>query len=204
MKEVKSFICNQCGKKFHNLKAVTGHKRIHSLKYKKKLTENGKLDRGVKEELCSTFDDMEQDEAANAALTLMMLRGESRELGSGQTSMDLGKNKSRDRSKRKTFKCAVCFKEFASGNALGGHMRAHYGKCLVCFKEFESGEDLEDHKRAACCVKIGSSKDYKCSICFRKFRSGTALGGHKRVHSNVITKQQGSNVLDLHQEIQIG
>ncbi|GJR91446.1 zinc finger protein 271 [Tanacetum coccineum] len=166
MKEEKPF---KCGKKFHNLKAVTGHKRIHSLRYKK----NG----GVKGEFCNSFDDLEQQEAAaNAALTLMMLRGNSREFGSGQSSMDLGKNKS-----RKTFKCAVCFKEFGSGNALGGHMRAHYYKCSVCLEAFMSGEDLEDHKRADCCVQKGS-RVYICSICFREFGSGTALGGHMRAH----------------------
>ncbi|GKA65278.1 zinc finger protein ZAT1-like protein [Tanacetum coccineum] len=115
-----------------------------------------------------------------------------------QSSRDLGKNKS-----RKTFKCAVCFKEFGSGSALGGHMRAHYRKCLVCSKEFESGEDLEDHKRANSCVKKGTT-GYKCSICYREFGLGKALGGHKRVHSNVVTKQQGSYTLDLLQEIQAG
>ncbi|GJW29548.1 zinc finger protein ZAT3 [Tanacetum coccineum] len=122
MKKEKPFICKQCGKKFHNLKAVTGHKRIHSLKYK--------TNRGVKGEFYTSFDDTEQDKAAAiAALTLMMLRGDSCEFGSGQSSQDLGKNKS-----RKSFKCAVCFKEFGSGSALGGHMRAHYYKCSVCLE----------------------------------------------------------------------
>ncbi|GKA15952.1 hypothetical protein Tco_0695699 [Tanacetum coccineum] len=91
----------------------------------------------------------EQDKAAaaNAALTLMMLRGDSRELGSGQSSRDVGKNKS-----RKSFKCAVCFKEFGefgSGTALGGHMGVHknvvtkqQGHTLDLLQEIQAGRSF--------------------------------------------------------------
>nr|GEV23673.1 hypothetical protein [Tanacetum cinerariifolium] len=85
--------------------------------------------------------------AANV-LTFMMLWGDSREFGSGQSSRDVGKNKLRN-----TFKCAICFKEFRSRSALVRHIKAIYKKCLVCSKVFESEEDLEDHKRANSCEK---------------------------------------------------
>lgn len=100
------------------------------------------------------------DEVEEGALCLMMLSrgimgfskkeviGESG-FGSGPTDMDLTNNnpmsnsqRSRDKGKRKAFddlcdirrskdhKCPICFKEFGSGQALGGHKKAHYNMLI--------------------------------------------------------------------------
>nr|GEV29769.1 reverse transcriptase domain-containing protein [Tanacetum cinerariifolium] len=63
-----------------------------------------KKNEGIKGEISTSYNDTEQDKAtaANAALTLMMLQGDSREFGSGQSSMNLGKN-----NLWKTFKCVA-------------------------------------------------------------------------------------------------
>ncbi|GKA16718.1 zinc finger, PHD-type containing protein [Tanacetum coccineum] len=228
--------CKKCGKLFVSLKALSGHMKSHSLKYKKKKINKERRLRTIYQyakcttndplTLCSTsFDNAEQkEEETAAAMGLMMLPNGFANSGGDEMvistlaklndisvhglghsdDMDLGKENLSSIGKKKTYKCAVCFKEFGSGQSLGGHQRAHYYKCLVCSEVFGSGEDLEDHKRAHCnvlvytcsiCFKVFGSErllgdhyrvHYKCVICFKKFRSGEAFENHKRARCKEI------------------
>nr|GFC73605.1 hypothetical protein [Tanacetum cinerariifolium] len=74
--------CKKCGKLFASSKALSGHMKAHSLKYKKKLNKERRLSTIYEYAkctttnepltLCTSFDNAEQEEAA-AAMGLMML-----------------------------------------------------------------------------------------------------------------------------------
>ncbi|PWA46894.1 uracil-DNA glycosylase, Uracil-DNA glycosylase-like protein [Artemisia annua] len=83
------------------------------------LTASGKL--SCKERGWVQFTDSVIETISKKKTRIVFLLGETmhkQNPGSGQSSIDLGNNNSRDISKRKTFNYAVSFKEFRSGNAL--------------------------------------------------------------------------------------
>ncbi|CAE6223453.1 unnamed protein product [Arabidopsis arenosa] len=90
------------------------------------------------------------------AFCLMLLARDGSDLDSVMAKEKLG------------YKCGVCYKAFASYQALGGHKASHRGLY---------GGGGNDKLTMSAAVK-----SHDCSVCGKSFATGQALGGHKRCH----------------------
>ncbi|XP_074375101.1 zinc finger protein ZAT9-like [Apium graveolens] len=105
------FRCVTCEKVFHSIQALNGHQRIHR-KYGN-CTEL-KLDRCRELTQTSFLSVPVVDSELESKKNLL-----EKETGVGVRSCD-------DVKKSNCYECSTCFKVFKSGQALGGHKRAHY------------------------------------------------------------------------------
>ncbi|KAI3447542.1 hypothetical protein Pfo_004207 [Paulownia fortunei] len=99
---VDVYQCKTCNKSFPSFQALGGHRASHKKPIKPVALEEKKPLRDLQENSPSNHDDS----------TILSLRIPSRILGSPQ-------------NKTRVHECSICGAEFASGQALGGHMRRH-------------------------------------------------------------------------------
>lgn len=104
------FRCVTCDKVFHSIQALNGHQRIHRT-YDKCIEL--KLERCRELTQTSFLSVPEVDPELESAKNLL-----EKETGVGVRSCDVKKSN--------CYECSTCFKVFKSGQALGGHKRAHY------------------------------------------------------------------------------
>lgn len=107
----KRYVCTQCNRAFHSYQALGGHRASHK---KNKGHADLKIESSENSEGIEFSPDNVEIEAMmykTQSLTKTRLYGESSEL-----------------LMSKSHECPICFKVFSSGQALGGHKRAHlYG-----------------------------------------------------------------------------
>ncbi|KAG6431040.1 hypothetical protein SASPL_109115 [Salvia splendens] len=107
-------------------------------------------------------------------------------------------------------RCKLCFRKFANGRALGGHMRSHVMKFYAedslpsSSEETESSiSDTTPEEHVAHCLmmmsrdtwhrrydkedeeKVIVKNKYRCEECKKLFRSYQALGGHRASHKKI-------------------
>ncbi|URE18236.1 hypothetical protein MUK42_12586 [Musa troglodytarum] len=75
------------------------------------------------------------------------------------------------------YQCSICFKTFASHQALGGHVANHN----------KNKSNVQEAPIAA--VGKAATAEHRCTICNLTFSSGQALGGHMRRHFNELQNQ---------------
>ncbi|GKU97295.1 hypothetical protein SLEP1_g10460 [Rubroshorea leprosula] len=102
------YSCKTCNKIFHSYRALGGHQTIH--RSNKSSTES------------KTGDSEEKIQAFNSNSTEIGASSKLVKLESIEDSVQHAIGGSRD---SKLHQCPLCFKVFASGQALGGHKRAH-------------------------------------------------------------------------------
>lgn len=82
------------------------------------------------------------------------------------------------KTKKKTFKCQICKKNFNDQSNYIRHTKIHYHeekfKCDVCLKTFTRKSNLSVHFR-----KHTGEKPYKCDICQLSFQRNDCLKKHK-------------------------
>ncbi|KAK1383552.1 hypothetical protein POM88_021287 [Heracleum sosnowskyi] len=104
------FKCRTCDKVFHSIQALNGHQRIH--RTYDSFTE-------LKVECCK---ELTQTSFLSVPVVDPELESDKnlpeKETGVGIRSCDVKKSN--------CYECSTCFKVFKSGQALGGHKRAHY------------------------------------------------------------------------------
>ncbi|XP_027129053.1 zinc finger protein 850 [Larimichthys crocea] len=95
-----------------------------------------------------------------------------------------GAKRSRDKclSRRKSFRCDICGKEYQSKSGLQTHLRSHTGEkpfmCKICGKTFSQLSTLNIH------IRIHTDeKPYLCTTCGKGFRCSGALLIHVRTHT---------------------
>ncbi|XP_049530912.1 zinc finger protein 660-like isoform X1 [Anopheles darlingi] len=85
-------------------------------------------------------------------------------------------------SRKKTFPCPQCGKNFICASALLAHLRTHTGErpfqCKYCDKRFSTptGQDLHERRHLGI-------KPHRCEICGRKFTESSNLEVHVRSHT---------------------
>lgn len=104
------FRCRTCDKVFHSIQALNGHQRIH--RTSDDCTEL-KVERCRELTQTSFLSVPVVDSELESAKNLL-----EKEIGVGVRSFDVKKSN--------FYECSTCFKVFKSGQALGGHKRAHY------------------------------------------------------------------------------
>ncbi|KAF5735583.1 putative zinc finger protein [Tripterygium wilfordii] len=128
------FQCNYCDKRFRSHQALGGHQTHHR---RPKSTVALEVDN------CSGngHDDCVPEPYVNAKLT--ELEGIDNSMEQEMDGVIVMNNGSVD---NKVHKCPICFKEFASGQALGGHKRAHSAKNSRTSEEqiAQKKQDLSD------------------------------------------------------------
>uniref|UniRef100_A0ABM5FV15 Zinc finger protein 420-like n=1 Tax=Pogona vitticeps TaxID=103695 RepID=A0ABM5FV15_9SAUR len=86
------------------------------------------------------------------------------------------------RTRKKSYKCLECGKNFCRSNSLAVHQRTHTGekpyKCSECGKSFSQRSTLADHQRTHT-----GEKPFTCSECGRSFSRSRALVNHQRIHT---------------------
>ncbi|XP_059624574.1 uncharacterized protein LOC132267431 [Cornus florida] len=106
--------CRTCNKIFHSYQALGGHRTSHRTITGSSPLKVESCEKGIQTNVLS-------DTEANFKLVKDECNENSIEDGLGRVSV------TRNVFKRsKEHECPVCFKVFASGQALGGHKRAHY------------------------------------------------------------------------------
>ncbi|XP_059639793.1 uncharacterized protein LOC132282195 [Cornus florida] len=106
--------CRACNKVFHSYQALGGHRGSHKTINSSSVL---KMERCKKSIQANLFCGIE----ANSKLDKHECSEDSPKEGLGGVAVT-----SWELEKSKEHKCPVCFKVFASGQALGGHKRAHY------------------------------------------------------------------------------
>lgn len=116
-----------------------------------------------------------------------------------------------DMEKKHRYRCKLCFRKFANGRALGGHMRSHMMKfsaedSLPSSSESSPASSISDttpEEHVAHCLvmmsrdtwhrryeeegeeKVIVKNKYRCGECKKRFRSYQALGGHRASHKKI-------------------
>ncbi|KAG6428004.1 hypothetical protein SASPL_112252 [Salvia splendens] len=107
----------------------------------------------------------------------------------------------------KKHRCKLCFRKFANGRALGGHMRSHmmkfYAEDSLPSSPVRSISDTTPEEHVARCLmmmsrdtwhrryeeegeqKVIVKNKYRCEECKKLFRSYQALGGHRASHKKI-------------------
>ncbi|KAK9272429.1 hypothetical protein L1049_002802 [Liquidambar formosana] len=106
--------CRTCGKVFHSHQALGGHQSSHK---STKSCSGSKIDCCEKGTQINHFPDIEAD-CKSVELECNENAADQEVGGATVTSSELKKSK--------VHECPICLKLFASGQALGGHMRAHF------------------------------------------------------------------------------
>ncbi|WOG90347.1 hypothetical protein DCAR_0209591 [Daucus carota subsp. sativus] len=91
-------------------------------------------------------------------------------------SRDKWRVKAPSQTRKRSYKCETCNKEFGTFQALGGHGTSH----KKVKKRLDHDESMEEKPRKN--KENVGRKLHECPVCFRVFGSGQALGGHKRSH----------------------
>uniref|UniRef100_A0A0D9XVN6 C2H2-type domain-containing protein n=1 Tax=Leersia perrieri TaxID=77586 RepID=A0A0D9XVN6_9ORYZ len=84
-------------------------------------------------------------------------------------------------------RCDMCGKVFATGQALGGHMRRHrplMGTTTATMSGSSSTTSEEERRRrgATATESKAAAAAFECRTCGRRFTSHQALGGHRTSH----------------------
>lgn len=110
--ENSEYKCKTCNKNFHSYQALGGHQSMHR-------TENFRV---LEIWNCKTSSqsNIVPETEANFEVVNLECRENSEEQKISRVSLP-----SYEFKERKEHKCHICFKVFASGQALGGHKRAH-------------------------------------------------------------------------------
>ncbi|CAL5370715.1 unnamed protein product [Camellia sinensis] len=105
----REYTCKTCNKIFHSYRALGGHRANHkTISSSENRTVEANISPLTNTEANSKLDKLECNE--NAV----------------EHDIGLGAMTSYELKKSKDHKCPICFKVFPSGQALGGHKRAHY------------------------------------------------------------------------------
>ena len=90
--------------------------------------------------------------------------------------------KSQRASKKKTYNCSDCGKNFSDRSNFFRHERIHTGekpyKCVDCGKAFIQSSSLTEHQRTHT-----GEKPYKCKVCGKAFTVNSSLVQHLRIHT---------------------
>ncbi|KAJ8461293.1 hypothetical protein OPV22_034219 [Ensete ventricosum] len=105
--------------------------------------------------------------------------------GSKKRKIDSGKTPTRCRR----YQCSVCFKTFASHQALGGHTASHNKNKSNAQEVPTAAGNGCVHIAAANAVSKAATAEHRCTNCSLTFSSGQALGGHMRRHFNELQNQ---------------
>ncbi|XP_070404856.1 uncharacterized protein [Nothobranchius furzeri] len=169
-KELKSFSCDDCGKRFSALCDLNVHTRVHT---------------GDKSFACETCGRRFSQKAA-LNRHMRVHTGEKpfacelcEKIFSSKTQLN---SHIRVHTGEKPFPCELCDKIFCYKTALNYHMKAHTGEkpfaCDLCEKRFSSKTQLNSHMR----VHTGE-KPFACELCGKKFAHKVSLNYHIRVHT---------------------
>ncbi|KAG8232206.1 hypothetical protein J437_LFUL010508 [Ladona fulva] len=87
-----------------------------------------------------------------------------------------------DNSKKTTFECSFCWKEFAFKSRMIQHLKTHTGekpfKCELCEYRTSDRSNLKTHMR-----KHTGEKPFKCNHCEYKTSFNASLKSHLRTHT---------------------
>ncbi|XP_065015487.1 zinc finger protein ZAT9-like [Musa acuminata AAA Group] len=86
------------------------------------------------------------------------------------------------------YQCSICFKTFASHQALGGHIASH-NKNKSNVQEAPIAAENGCVHIAPNAVSKAATAEHRCTICNLTFSTGQALGGHMRRHFNELQNQ---------------
>ncbi|XP_076924984.1 zinc finger protein ZAT9-like [Bidens hawaiensis] len=187
-------ICKECGKGFQSWKALFGHMKCHSLKNKKiaslnqdswsnhlgnkkSYAKNGP----IKRSRSSLVSEIEQEEEAEVAMSLMML---SRDMGSRCSKSSVlvnlrkvegTKDFIKKGSKMKKFKETEVGFDFVERSEVG----------LIKISNIDSGFGG---------LKDSNKRKFECVTCDKSFPSHQALCGHKASHQKVLKRDFDSKI----------
>ncbi|THG05058.1 hypothetical protein TEA_012864 [Camellia sinensis var. sinensis] len=191
----REYTCKTCNKIFHSYRALGGHRANHkTISSSENRTVEANISPLTNTEANSKLDKLECNE--NAV----------------EHDIGLGAMTSYELKKSKDHKCPICFKVFTSGQALGGHKRAHY----IGFSENRNTEsvstkqeELPDIHNSIFDLNVPLSlesevndddvvvgfkpwlkkREYTCKTCNKIFHSYRALGGHRANHKTISSSE---------------
>lgn len=181
-KNLKSFFCSLCNKRFKNNYILTSHNKLHREKEhffcaicEKKFKSKACLSRHIKEIHRSSKTISEPDFTdINANICNICNK-------TFKSKYILTVHKKRHVHKGQ-FLCTTCGKGFNSKGCLNRHTRVHTGEkkyeCEVCKKRFPSSNNLNLHSRIHSGIK-----PYLCTICGKSFTHPTGFTYHVRTHT---------------------
>ncbi|URE18235.1 hypothetical protein MUK42_12586 [Musa troglodytarum] len=147
--------CPECGKTFPSDKSLFGHLRCHPERdYRGAIPPPG----------------ARKKSQSNASFSVT--RGPP--VTRWSTPKREQANDSGSPARCRRYQCSICFKTFASHQALGGHVANH-------------NKNKSNVQEAPIAADNGS--EHRCTICNLTFSSGQALGGHMRRHFNELQNQ---------------
>ncbi|KAK8948760.1 Zinc finger protein AZF1 [Platanthera zijinensis] len=117
------------------------------------------------------FDRPPTEEEYLALCLVMLARGDT-----GHRLPSLPASPPRALPESLSYKCSICFRNFASYQALGGHKASHRKPVD------DAASSASGLHGVAISAASGGRKVHRCSVCQKTFPTGQALGGHKRCH----------------------
>lgn len=81
-------------------------------------------------------------------------------------------------NKKKSYRCEICDKKYATMTNIYKHMRSHdLYLCSLCMKTFSQEHEIKEHK----CPQ-GSVKTPQCLVCFKYLSNSWSLTRHMKIH----------------------
>ena len=186
--EVKSFVCEMCGKMYKSSSNLQRHRRTHEEKkpFVCKICGKGYSRKPILKEHESVAHGKWDTTALHKCPDCPM---------SYPTKARLAVHRRKHTGER-PYKCQFCSKAFKEGGNLKRHERIHSDlkpfKCVVCGRGFNDQGNLQKHevthgiKGQEDRAKAGSWKPFSCPDCGKSFKQLGYLRYHQRVHQQDI------------------
>ncbi|KAK3876960.1 hypothetical protein Pcinc_018290 [Petrolisthes cinctipes] len=199
-KNKMSFECEQCGKKFDEMRRCQSHMHLvhrearHMCRYCGRMFkrrcdllqhERRHKSPALPCKMCGKVFKLPKDLAAHMATHSRERRYKCNICNKELTTVRNLKNHITSfHHKQRTFVCQICNKSFSKSSSLQVHMRSvHTGErpfsCNVCSKNFHDPALLKIHQA----IHTGEQK-YSCKVCGRGFTQYSNMISHQRVHTN--------------------
>ncbi|KAK4321845.1 hypothetical protein Pmani_007382 [Petrolisthes manimaculis] len=199
-KNKMSFECEQCGKKFDEMRRCQSHMHLvhrearHMCRYCGRMFkrrcdllqhERRHKSPALPCKMCGKVFKLPKDLAAHMATHSRERRYKCNICNKELTTVRNLKNHITSfHHKQRTFVCQICNKSFSKSSSLQVHMRSvHTGErpfsCNICSKNFHDLALLKIHQA----IHTGEQK-YSCKVCGRGFTQYSNMISHQRVHTN--------------------